>query len=235
MAVKKVKTTKLEIIKCASELFFSKGYSDTSPRSICDELELSTGNLTYYFPTKEHLLAVFVEMLCEFQWKMMEEEAQEGLSSVMAVCLELIAMAAMCEEDENAKEFYLASYTSPLCLDIIRKNDAERAKTVFKAYCPEWTDEQFAEAEILVSGIEYATLMSAGVPVPLETRIVGALENILNTFCVPEDIRKNKIEKLLSMDYRKISRRILKEFKEFIAETTEHAFVEAQNNKSRFL
>ena len=40
------------------------------------------------------------------------------------------------------------------------KNDAERSKEVFKDYCPDWTDENFAEAEVLVSGIEYATLMT---------------------------------------------------------------------------
>ena len=92
-------------------------------------------------------------------------------------------MAAVCEKDPIAKEFYLSTYSSPLCLDIIRRNDAERNKKVFKDYCPEWSDEQFAEAEVLVSGIEYATLMTAGDPVSLETRISGALNNILSIWC----------------------------------------------------
>ena len=231
MAVKKVKTTKLDIIKCAAEFFFEHGYSATSPRMISEALDLSTGNITYYFPSKEHLLAVFVEMLCDYQWKMMEEEAQEGVSSVLAVCLELTAMAAVCEEDPIAKEFYPAAYSSPLCLDIIRRNDTERNKKVFKAYCPDWSDEQFAEAEVLVSGIEYATLMTAGDPVSLETRISGAMEHILGIYGVPEEERDRKLQKVFALNYRSISKRIMREFKEYSKEPNEQALELAQQTK----
>ncbi|MBQ8494127.1 MAG: TetR/AcrR family transcriptional regulator [Clostridia bacterium] len=206
----------------ASKLFLETGYSATSPKLVCEELDISTGNLTYYFPTKEHLLAVVVEMLCDFQRKMMDLEAQEGYSSVMAICLELMAMASMCEEDEIAKDLYIASYTSPLTLDIIRKNDAERSKEVFKDYCPDWTDENFAEAEVLVSGIEYATLMTTDSGVSLETRIAGALNNILTIFNVPEEMRKMKIGKVLAMDYRAIGRRVLREFRKFVEDSNDH-------------
>ena len=231
MAVKKVKTTKLDIIKCAAEFFFEYGYAGTSPRMISDALDLSTGNITYYFPSKEHLLAVFVEMLCDYQWKMMEEEAQEGVSSILAICLELTTMAAVCEQDPIAKEFYLSTYSSPLCLDIIRRNDTERNKKVFAEYCPDWSDEQFAEAEILVSGIEYATLMTAGDPVPLETRISGAMNNILSIYGVPEEIRARQLRKVFALDYRTISKRMMRAFKEYIRETNEQALELAQQKK----
>ena len=222
MSRRRVNTTKHEIVRVASKLFLETGYSATSPKLVCEELDISTGNLTYYFPTKEHLLAVVVEMLCDFQRKMMDLEAQEGYSSVMAICLELTAMASMCEEDEIAKDLYIASYTSPLTLDIIRKNDAERSKEVFKDYCPDWTDENFAEAEVLVSGIEYATLMTTDGSVSLETRIAGALNNILTIFNVPEEMRKMKIGKVLAMDYRAIGRRVLREFRKFVEDSNDH-------------
>lgn len=74
MARRRVNATKHEIVRVASKLFLETGYSATSPKLVCEEL------------------------------------------------------------------------------DIIRKNDAERSKEVFK----DWTDENFAEAEVLVSGIEYA-------------------------------------------------------------------------------
>ena len=140
MARRKAITTKLEIIQCAAKQFFEVGYSATSPRAICDALDLSTGNLTYYFPTKEDLLVVFVEMLCNYQHLMMEEEAKDGVSSLLSVCLELAIMTAVCEEDPVAKDFYLATYQSPKCLEIIRRSDAARAKEVFKEYCEGWDD-----------------------------------------------------------------------------------------------
>ncbi|MBR4073494.1 MAG: TetR/AcrR family transcriptional regulator [Clostridia bacterium] len=222
--IDKCALTRLEIVQIASKHFLEKGYTNTSIRALCNELEMSPGNITFHFPSKEHLLAELVDMLCNFQWKMMEKESGDGLSSIMAICLELTAMATMCEDDEIAKDFYLSSYSSPICLEIIRKNDTERARKVFGEYRPDWNDEKFAEAEILVSGIEYATLMTAGEPVSLENRISGALNNILSIFGVPEEIRENEIKKVFAMDYRNIGRRVLKDFKKYVEKANEQAF-----------
>lgn len=221
---RRVNTTKYEIIQAASKAFMEQGYTATSIRSIAAELDMNAGLLMYHFPTKEHLLAVLVEMLCDFQWQMIKNMVDEGKSSLLAVCMELATMAAMCEDDEIAKDFYLSAYSNSLTLGIIRKNDIRRAKMVFGEYCPDWTDQQFAEAEILVSGTEYATLMTAGDEVPLEVRIAGALNSILLTFNVPEETRRIKIDKIMAMDYHGIGKRILGEFKEYVDETNEQVF-----------
>lgn len=226
VARRRVKTTRLDIIQCATTVFLEQGYSAASTKKIADELDIGTGNLTYHFPTKEHLLAELVDMLCDFQWKLMEQEANDGISSVLALCLELTTMISASEDDPVIKDFFLSAYSSPLCLSIIRKNDARRAQKVFREYRPDWTDEQFAEAEILVSGIEYATLMTAGDPVPLKTRITGALNNILGIYGVPDDIRNSKLEKVFSMDYYDLGKRILEEFKQYVAEANDRAFRE---------
>lgn len=221
---KRVNTTKYEIIRLATRLFLEIGYSETSPRAICDELDISTGNLTYYFPSKEHLLSVLVEMLCEFQWKMMQSLVDEGHTSLLAVCLEIATMAAVCEEDEIAKDFYLSSYSHPMTLEIIRINDSKRAKQVFGEYCSHWNEENYAEAETLVSGIEFATLMTTNDSAPLDVRIAGAVNNILSIYNVPEDIRKQKINKVLGMDYLGVGKRILNEFRVFVEETNRRIF-----------
>ena len=217
--------TKLKIVQEASKQFLVKGYSQTTISAISKELDMSPGNLTFHFTTKEHLLAELVDLLCDFQWKLMEEEANEGYSSIMAICLELTSMASACEDDSVIKDFFISAYTSPMCLEIIRKNDTKRAKNVFKDYCPDWTDEQFAEAEILCSGIEYATLMTANDPVTLETRINGALTHILGVFGIPEEIRNQKIQKVFAMDYRSLGKRVLKEFREYVEQANEQAFL----------
>lgn len=217
MARKKTNNaTKLGIIRTATGMFLERGYSDTSVRGIADELDISCGNVTFYFPTKEHLLALMTELLCDFQWRMMQKELAEGRTSLMAICLELVAMAAICDENETAKDLYLAAYTNPMSLEIIRRNDTRRAKEVFGEYCEGWTDEHFREAEVLVSGIEYATLMTTDYAVPLEVRIAGALNQIMSLFNVPQEIRDTKIQKVLAMDYGSIGRRIFTEFTEYI-------------------
>ncbi len=223
---RKVNTTKLEIIQVATNMFVEKGYSSTTFKMIADELDISTGHIVFYFPSKDSLLAVLVEMLCEFQWKLMKEEADDGISALLALCLELMSMASAAEEDEIAKDFFVSTYQSKTCLEMIQKNDIERAKEVFSEYCPNWTDEQFREAEILVSGIEYATLNTTRYSAKLETRIPSALDTILTIYNVPEETRKLKIEKVQAMDYRSIGKRIFKEFKEYVEQTNEQALEE---------
>ena len=230
MAKHKAIGTKLEIVKTATRLIWEKGYTAMSTRTVAAELDISVGNITYYYPSKDDLLSILVNSLCKFQRKLIEDEAEDGISSVMAVCLELMTMASACESNPIAKDFFISSYQSPVTLKIIRENDTERSKEVYKEYCKGWTDEQFAEAEVLVSGIEYATLMSLDEDIPLETRIAEALDKILYVYNVPKKIRETKIKKALSYDYKHIGERIFKEFKEYVDKTTEETFEQMLQN-----
>lgn len=213
--------TRLEIIQAGTRMFLEVGYSATSSRALCSELDISLGTFTHYYHAKEDILAVLIGMLADFQWKTVTETVNEGETAITAICLELTAMVAMCEESEIAKDIYISSYTLPKSLDIIRKSDTERAKVVFKEFCADWTDEMFAEAETLVSGIEYATLMKTSSSAPLEARISGAMNTILNIYNVPPERRRRKIEKSLGMDYRKLGREMLGNFKQYVSEMTE--------------
>lgn len=227
MAIRKrANTTKLEIIQVACQMVLENGYHKTTIKQIADALQISPGHVMFYFPSKEHLLAELVELLCNFQWKAMQHVVEEGNTSLIAVCLELMAMASMCEDDPIAWDFYIASYTNPIPLDMIRKNDVTRAKLVFGEYCMDWEDSQFQEAEVLVSGIEYATLMTTLTSAPLQIRISGALNAIMQIYRVPEQIRMQKIQRILAMDYHSIGKRILEEFKTYVAQKNEQAIEE---------
>ena len=217
MAVfRKSKLTKLEIIKTATSMFLEVGYSKTSPQMIAKELGISTGNLTYYYPTKEHLLEVLVEMLCDFQIKLLEYEAKEGMDSTMSVCIELMTVAAACEESEVAKDFFVSTFQSQKCLDYICKSHIARSKRVFAEQCKDWTDEQFAEAEILILGIDYAAIISTNSPLAFDVRIGGALNQILSIYNVPEEKRKEIIKKVLAMDCSGTGKMVLSEFISYV-------------------
>ena len=218
----KKEKTKDKIIRVSTRMFLDYGYSASSVKMVCDELGISKGNFTFYFHSKDDILAVLTDLLCKYQWKLIKEEADDGMSSLLALCFELMTMASACEESEVAKDFFVSTYQSPKCLEIIHNNDTARAKEVFAQYCPDWTDEQFREAEILVAGIEHATLNAIDKTVPLETRISGALNAIMTIYNVPEEIRRIKIDKVLAMDYRSIGKRIFNEFKEYVEK--ENAF-----------
>lgn len=218
---KKRGNTKLEIIRLAAHLFIEEGYSVTTINKIAKTLDLSPGNITFYFPTKEHLLAVLVDELFEFQAWLMEYEAKEGASSLLSYCLELTSIAAACEDNAVAKDFFASSYSSEMILNRIRENDTKKTKSIFFQYRPEWSDEDWRATENIVSGIEFATIMTCEQNTPLDKQIEKALDSILMLYGVPYELRCQKIEKVLSMDYRHIGSRILNGFKEYIDKVNE--------------
>ncbi len=225
--------TKLEIIRLAAHLFIEEGYSKTTFARVARELDLSTGNITFYFPSKDHLLAVLVEEMFDFQTWLMEYEAKEGASSLLSYCLELTSIAAACEDDEVTKDFFSSAYSSSMILDLIRENDTEKTKAVFGSFRPEWTDEDWRATENIVSGIEYATIMTCENDTPLAKQIEKALDSILMLYGVPEELRRQKIGKVLAMDYRGIGKRILNGFKEYIDKVNEENLKNAYKKKKK--
>ena len=228
---KKRGNTRLEIIRLGAHLFIEEGYSCTTVNKIAKTLDLSPGNVTFYFPTKEHLLAVLVDELFDFQTWLMEYEAREGASSLLSYCLELTSIAAACEDDEVAKDFFASSYSSTMILNMIRENDTEKTKCVFAEYRPDWSDEEWRATENIVSGIEFATIMTCEKETPLDKQIEKALDSIMLLYGVPEELRKQKIEKVLAMNYRSIGQRILQGFKEYIDRVNEENLKQSRKNK----
>ncbi|MBQ2894088.1 MAG: TetR/AcrR family transcriptional regulator [Clostridia bacterium] len=217
-------STRIEIIRYACKLIIEEGFSKTSASRIAKELNLSPGNITFYFPSKEHLLAVLVEELCAFQHQLMVKETNEGYSSLLAYCLEIMSIATICAQNDVARELYIASYTHQSTLQIIREHDLNKTKQVFGEFCPNWSESKWREMENLVSGIEYGTIMTRETDTPLELQIESTLDAIMTLYNVPSDLRRQKIDKVLAMDYRKISNSILQQFKHYVEDTHESAF-----------
>ena len=221
--------TKLEIIKLASEMFLTQGYTEASTKQLAVELDISYGNLGYHFPTKEHLLAEMTTRLCDYHLIVMEAEIDEGRTSLLAYLMELTSMMAICEENEVAKDLYTSVYKHPMSLKLIRQADTLKIKSIFAEYCPDWTDEDFALTENAVSGVEYASLMTENAEgVPLDKRIVKTLNVVMKAYNVPEDIREQKIQKVLSLDYRRIGRQFIEGFTEYVEKINNEALNEAR-------
>ena len=209
--------------------------------SIAKELGISTGNINFHYPTNEHLLTEFVKELCDFQWRMIDLFEHEDKSPLLALCIEFATMCAAAEENEAIRDIYLSAYRLPMPLAVIRENDTRKTQQIFSEFNPDWTDEQFIVMENLYSGIEYGTFSSAGKSeVSLDLRIASALDTALSMYNVPESLRKQKIEKIIAMDYRSLGRKILTDFKDYITavnwqavETTRQAMLEKANKRNK--
>lgn len=219
MRKKKTSNTKYEIIQCATELFLEKGYTDAYVTTIAKELQISLGNLTFWFPTKEHILAEMLKELCAFQAQADAKEADKKYSLLIEYLFELAMFASVCKENHNIEDLVLAAYTHPLSLGVIRANDTERAKKVFGEFCPEWTDAEFVQAENVVSGIEYAMFMTENTEIlSFEQRVTSCMDAILKIYEVPKEIRKDIIVEVMARDYQSRGKLVFENFCKYVGE-----------------
>ena len=215
----KNRPTKEMIVQIASKLYIEKGFTETSNKEVCEILNISPGNLTFHYPQREHVLTEFVKELCDFQWRMIEVLEYEDKSPLLALCIEFATNAAIAEESDAMRDIYIAAYTHPMPLAVIRENDTKKTQQTFKEFNPDWTDEQYMVMENLYSAIEYGMFSSAGQEeVSLDMRVACGLDAALRLYNVPENLRNQKIEKIIAMDYRSFGKRILSDFKDYITD-----------------
>lgn len=232
MARKNRIDTKLEIKQVALHLFLEKGFTNVAVSEISKEIGISKGNFTFHYATKEHLLTELIQDLCAFQWLIMKKEVEKN-NSLMAYLFELTTMAGSCYNNPVAKDLYVSAYTHPMSLRTIRENDTEKAKRIFAEYCPDWTEKDFALAENIVSGIEYAMFVTEHEEeITLGEKIAATLDAIMKLYNVPQDIRETSLKKVLAMDYRKIGQRILKEFRDYVEMVNQKELEEATLHKN---
>lgn len=234
MARKNKLNTKLLIKQLALHLFLEKGYSNVSIGDISKELGISKGNFVFHYPAKENLLVELIKDLCEFQWKVMEQEMIEEKEPLIAYLFELATMAGSAVDNQAIRELYISAYTHMQTLQIIRKNDTEKAKKVFGRYCKNWDDKDFIIAENIVSGIEYTMFATEHEKdIFLDERLSGIFHAIMKIYDVPYKDRNEMVRKVLSMDYKKLGKRILNEFREYVEEINRNEIEEAKRGSKK--
>ena len=177
------------------------------------------GNLTFWFPTKEHILEEMMKELCAFQVQADAKEADKKYSLLIEYLFELAMFASVCEENPNIKDLVIASYTQPLPLAVIRANDTERSKRTFAEFCKEWSEIEYIQAENVASGIECAMFMTENAQkLTLEQRVTSSLDAIMKVYEVPKDIRQSVLKEVMAMDYRSSGNHVFEEFYSFVEE-----------------
>ena len=211
------RNTKYEILQYATKLFIEKGYTSTYVTSIVNELGISTGNLTFHFPTKEHILAELIRELFSLPRREEESVVRGEHALLTGYLLELAMFAAVCRDNPNIKDLIVNAYTRPMSLEIIRKSDTKRAMQIFGEYCPGWNEIDFVQAENVVSGMEYAMFMTENTDrLTFEQRVSGSINAIMKVYEIPKAIRDYIIAEIMTLDYRSMGNRVFDEFCNYI-------------------
>lgn len=232
--ISKSELTKAEIVQAACAAFLQNGYSNTCYRELGQVLDMSTGNITYYYPSKDSLLAALTEHLCEFRTAQFEKRVANGITPVEAICTELAHTLAINAGNDIAEDMYLSMYKSPLCRDMLCRHGVERAKRVFAEYCSDLTDEQYSVAESQVMGISFScSVTDPDVALTLESRIRTLLRGVHLIYNILEDEIQAITEKLLSADYLSRSREEYEAFKKYVIDSNEQRLYDLLNVKRR--
>lgn len=216
--------TKLRIIQAGARLYLDEGFTATTNMQICKQTGIRTGQLTFHFPTKEHLLLEVTKHLLKFHWKCIDEMHERFGDPLLAYCMELAASFALCEESPQARDIYVSMYTMPMTLQYLKDWNAEKSYHLLGGRHPLWTTQDFWELENVTTGIELSALMTpCDEEFTLERKIARSLDCLMTIYKVLESERERVIQQVMTHDYRQIGKQILQEFDSYIMEATELA------------
>jgi len=210
-------------------MFLEKGFTNTSAKAISNELNISTGNLTFYFPTKEHILLELVKEITEFHTKCINKVLKEH-DDLFSYCWEVAAQIILCEENENAKDIYLAIYSHPLTLNYVKDWTAEKNQKILGERLSDWTYEKFRRVENVTCCIERSALTeSCTENYTVEDKIRLILTCLLKIYDISLEEREKVIKNILETDYHKMGHDLLKQLTKYVENQNRQALNEAIN------
>lgn len=229
MARRKSNLTKLEIMQVAMKMFLEKGFTNTSAKAISNELNISTGNLTFYYPTKEHILLELTKDITEFHTKCINKVSKEH-DDLFSYCWEISSQIMLCEENEQAKDLYLAIYSYPMTLYYVKDWTAEKNKKILGERLSDWTLERFRRVENVTCCIERSALTEPCTEnYTIEDKIRLILTCLLKIYDISFEEREKVINEILKTDYHKMGHDLLKQLTKYVEKQNKQALNEAIN------
>ncbi len=216
-------------MQVAMRMFLEKGFTNTSAKAISNELNISTGNLTFYFPTKEHILLELTKEITQFHTKCIDK-VEKNNDDLFSYCWEVAAQIILCEENENAKDIYLAIYSHPLTLHFVKDWTAEKNQKILGDRLKDWTYERFRRVENVTCCIERSALTEPCTETyTIEDKIRLILTCLLKIYDISFEEREQVIKKIFETDYHKIGHDLLKQLTKYVENQNKQALNEAIN------
>ena len=142
------------IVDAADQLFYSRGYNQTSFSDISDETGIPRGNFYYYFKTKEDILTAVVEFRVS-GFKEVLNQTTKNASDPRERLLMLASMPEMHEEQLLQYGCPIGTLSSELAKD--QDHDISKAKmTAVFDLLRNWSIEQFKALGIENKASQYS-------------------------------------------------------------------------------
>ncbi len=219
MAHRENNATQQAIIDAAIKQFLVNGFHNTSAKKICEEVGISPGNLTFWFPAKADILLEFTKKIMSYHTKFIEYNKSKNEENLYTYCLEIIVQITLCEEKENIRDIYYSMYSEPLTMSFLKDWTAEKNFDILGDYLPDWDLKRFRRVANVTCCIERSALAEPCTEdYTLEDKIRLTLTCLLKIYDFDKEERERVIAKVLATDYQKIKTEMLKQLDEFLEE-----------------
>ena len=209
-------------------MFLEKGFTNTSAKAISNELNISTGNLTFHYPTKEHILLELTKKITDFHEKAIDKVQGEGYDDLFSYCWEITAQITLCEENPQMNDLYLAIYSPPATMLFVKDWTAEKNFKILGERLFDWSLERFRLAENVTCCIERSALTEPCTEAyTLEDKIRLTLTCLLKIYDIGKEDRERVIDEILKTDYRKTGNDLLVQFTKYIEKHNQQIIEEA--------
>lgn len=217
MAHRENNATKQAIVDSAIKNFLVNGFHHTSTKMICEDVGISPGNLTFWFPTKVDILLEFTKKIMNYHTKFVEYNKSKDEENLFIYCLEIVVQIVLCEERENIRDIYYSMYSEPLTMAYLKDWTAEKNLDILGKFLPDWDLKRFRKTANVTCCIERSALAEAcSEDYTLEDKIRLTLTCLLKIYDFSKEDREKVIDRILKTDYQKIKTEMLKQLDEFI-------------------
>ncbi|MEN6315194.1 MAG: TetR/AcrR family transcriptional regulator [Clostridiaceae bacterium] len=182
------------ILDSAKVLFFSQGYNKTTIRQIVDKSGIRIGSIYYFFKNKEEIFKSLVLEIFDMCDKLVNERFGEDESPVFRYAFMCALELHAVEMNEKICELFFEGYTSNTIMEEVVKHTAERTQTLFKAYNPNLTYEDYYARTLAIKGIMRSYIanryLKQGIPIAQRTDV------FLDTSLHALNVKQTEIEQV---------------------------------------
>ncbi len=201
---------KRRILSTCVQLFIQKGYHNTTVAEILKEAKVSNSTFQNIFRAKDGVLLALAEFMFDSQFAAARHVNQPGRCPAYLYAVETAIQLAVTEMNENIRDVYVEAYTNPETADYLIERTSEKVYEIFAPYNPERSPSDFYELDIGTSGLMRSFMSHpCNVYFTLERKITRFLRMSLMLYHVPEIDIEECVTRVLELDIRAISDRIM--------------------------
>ena len=173
---------------------------------------VSNSSFQNIFRAKDGVLTELAQFMFSTQFQMARSTTDATLPPVYVYAVETALQLTLTELNENLREIYIEAYTQQEASDYIFHETAKELYSIFGAYQPQLSAQDFYALEIGSAGMMRAYMAHpCGGELTLEKKLRLFLSMSLRAYRVPEDETKQVLRFIEGLDIRAVAERVMQE------------------------